>query len=313
MVALIAAALMLAPRAAGDADSPNIWLATPGGKLTRAGREADPLQVFDIAPRKGARAYRGRQIAFTDGGSIVWITRAGGINRTPTEGKRVVGWRDTEPLLWDGTVLASVAGVKVPMELRADDTPVFAAFFGDSGTVVSQTSAGSIRIAVTGSPPFAADFGKWKLVEARMVTATSGYLLLEGEGSAVLRIAKGRADIVAMDRVRKLGIALASDGQAYVTRLTEQESDTPYAVTDILKVGLVGPPEDLCRITGHIHVIDLDPKKMCVYGVAAGEKDAHYARFSYRTDDPEAILQSQVEFVTPAFGGPGFVSEANPN
>src|SRR5579863_2457096 len=167
MVALISAALLLSAVTARAGDTPSIWLAQPGGKLTRAMRDGTQIQSFDASPAGTVRLFRGRQFAFADctlprigsagalarenGISLVWITSAGALARADIGGKSLVGWRDTEPLLSDGNTLTSPTGRKLSLELASGDDPVFALFFGESGSVVSRTSAGTLRVVVTGS------------------------------------------------------------------------------------------------------------------------------------------------------------------
>ena len=305
---MMVCALILALGAWGSVDSPNVWLAAPKGNLTRAGRDGDSIQVFDVYPKHGSLVFRGRQIAFASDAVLTWITAANGTAQAAANGKQVIGWRDTEPLLWDGISMVTSSGLTVSAGLRSGDTPVFATIFGNSGLLVSQTSSGSLRIVLSGPQPLAADFGAWRLVGARMITASSGYLVLEGAGWNVVRIAKGRADVAAIDSDHLLGMAIASDGKAYITRHTEVDG---VESTDIDELMPSGPPEPVCRLNGSCEVVDLDRAAKCVYAVRTRGKASAYLRIGYLRED-ETVLREPVQFVTPAFGGAGFVAEANP-
>ena len=281
-----------------------------GGQLTRAGRDGDTLQSYDLKSTTGAYIYRGRQFARCDGSTVTWITASNAISQVPAGGKSLVGWRETDPVLWNGMSLVTTAGIAIPVEIRTGDLPIFTCLFGDAGTIVSQTESGSLRVAVTGAHPFAADFGKWKLEEARMVSATSGFLLLAGDGAAVVRVQRGRADIVAIDRERDLAIGLGSDGKAYVSHFGAANSDGSMPHTDIDQLGLLGLPTSLCRIGGHCRVVDVDTKNRYVYAVRADDKGVCYVRSCYTRSD-ERVLLPLVQFVVPAFGGAGYVAAAD--
>jgi len=288
-----------------DTGSPNVWLCPPGGKLERAGRDGDSIQKYDALRGSGTCVFRGRQIAFQDGAGLPCVVGSGGVVRTDASAPHVVGWREAEPLIWDGTMIKTLAGINLAAQPRTGDTPVFADFFGDAGTLVTRTASGSIRFGVTGSPPLFADFGEWTLVAARMVNATSGLFVLQGMGWAVVRVAHGRAEIVASQREDRLDVLLASDGRAYIVHHTETETDLPRPATDLAELNQTGAPEPFCRLRGDVDVIDVDRALKVAYLVAKSGKSSLYSKVSYGSfDDPVAL--KEVAWVLPAWGGGGF-------
>ncbi len=287
-----------------DADSPSVWIAPVKGPLVRAGRDGDVQKTFDVYAKFEAIFSRSRQLAFDDGQALNWITPASGTEHVPRSGKSLIGWRDGEPILYDGTQATTPSGLRVSIPAQEDAKPVFVVLSDATGLVVTQSSSGDLRVALTGSYPIAADFGHWSLGQARMVTSTSGYLLLSGGGSAVVRIAKGRAEIVLIDPSRRLGIGLASDGRFYVTRAAHDD-ETEKDTTEVLEVGEDGKLTSFCSAAGSLDLIDLDRKLHMIYAVRQSAQGNAYVKINYASRE-ETILSGQVLFVIPGFGGLGY-------
>ncbi|MHB8635263.1 MAG: hypothetical protein ACYC96_02195 [Fimbriimonadaceae bacterium] len=309
MVSLIPTALLLV--AGGGAPNPvKVWLSKPGGMLTLATREAVALHPFDAYPKPGRLLVRGGQVAFADGNSLAWVTGANRLERVPAAGRLLVGWQGAEPLVWDGKSIATLSGMKVPWDAQTGETPVFASLSGNSGTLVSNTASGRIKIAAIGGKPFAADFGQWTLSSVRMVTATSGFCLLVGRGSAVVRIRPGRAEIVAMSNDRNLGLAVASDGRAYLTRHSASDGEGRPDETEVDEIMASGLPVRVARFPESGRLVDLDRANSRIYVVRGGATGPLYERLTYNPPR-KTVNEGQVAFVVPAFGGAGLESISN--
>lgn len=283
-----------------QADSSSIWLLAPGAKLTHTTIDGRLEKAYAIAP-SGPVVFRRNELAFSAGSRTTWISAGGVVSSRDLPGQSVIGWIDREPLTWDGKRLASTSGRLADVKLNDRDTPVFAALFGDGGTVVSAAADGPLRITVLGPQPLSVNFGHWRLTATRLATATSGLFLLEGTGSAVVRLERGRADIVAIQPTPGLSIEIASDGRSYIGR---QGADGDLPWTEFDEIPATGVPVSACRVDGRCRLVDLDRKAHVAYVVRSTNGQANYIRIDYRSG-AERVLAASVSLVLPAFGGPG--------
>src|ERR1700722_3137313 len=123
---MIGASVLFAFVALTDANSPAVGIAQPKGQLIRSGRDGDAQQSFDVYPKFGTLLFRNRQLAFDDGHVLTWITPGNGTAHANVDGKTLIGWRDGEPLLFDGKEASTSSGLKIPLGIREGDKPVFA-------------------------------------------------------------------------------------------------------------------------------------------------------------------------------------------
>lgn len=300
-------ALLLAHLSAQASIGPSVWAPTDDGHLALHDAQWHIARSCACDGPNNPILFRRSELVVARDGGFDWIDATGVVTRLPSHG-RPVGWAEKEPLLWDGVGLVGTRGAMPSVSLKQGDVPVFAVLFHTEGTIVTRTSRGTSRVSVLGSPPMSVDLGKFELYDARMTSASKGVLAFTGDGTMVVRVGRGRADIIATSTDARLGLCLGADGTSYVVRQVAQEGGSSIEFTDIDQLLADGSVRPFLRLPGEYELVDVDRTKQLVYVVHRGIPEPSYEALRYNKRSTALPIATKVARLVPAFAGPGYLS-----